>query len=77
MAGEACINDTNSVDLSFNTSSELEADVRLRTITDGSLTENASGIGLAVASDGGIIASRDNTSSAYVPPIGGDPKPPA
>jgi len=57
MAGEACINDTNSVDLSFNTSSELEADVRLRTITDGSLTENASGIGLAVASDGGIIAS--------------------
>lgn len=57
MAGEACISDTNSVDLSFNGSSELEADVRLRTITDGSLTETASGIGLAVASDGGIIAS--------------------
>jgi hypothetical protein len=57
MAGEACINDTDSVDLSFNGSSELEAAVRLRTITDGSLTSNASGIGMAVASDGGIIAS--------------------
>lgn len=57
MAGEACINDTNSVDLSFNASTELEADVRLRAITDGSLTETAAGIGLAVASDGGIIAS--------------------
>jgi hypothetical protein len=57
MAGEACINDTDTVDLSFNGSSELEADVRLRTITDGSLTANASGLGLAVASDGGIIAS--------------------
>lgn len=53
----ACTNDTNSVDLEFNPAGELEADVRLRTIADGSLTETVDGIGLAVASDGGVIPS--------------------
>jgi hypothetical protein len=53
----ACTNDTNSVDLEFNGSGELEADVRLRTIADGSLTTTVDGVGLAVASDGGVIPS--------------------
>lgn len=62
MAGEACINDTNSVDLSFNGSAELEADVRLRGIADGSLTEDANGIGVALSSAGGLQATASGVS---------------
>lgn len=53
----ACTNDTNSVDLEFNLAGELEADVRLRTIADGSITETAAGIGVALHPAGGIIPS--------------------
>jgi hypothetical protein len=67
MAGEACTNDTNSVDLSFNGTGELEADVRLRTITDGSLTETVDGVGMKVASDGGIIHSASGASLKLTP----------
>jgi hypothetical protein len=62
MAGEACTNDTNSVDLSFNGSAELEADVRLRGIADGSLTEDANGIGVALYSAGGLQATASGAS---------------
>ena len=54
---DSCVNDTPSVDLSFNGSDQLEADVRLRAINDGSLTETVDGIGVKVASDGGLIHS--------------------
>lgn len=58
----ACTNDTNSVDLEFNGTGELEANVRLRTIADGSLTTTVDGVGAAVASAGGIIPSASGLS---------------
>jgi hypothetical protein len=54
---EACTNDTNSVALSFNVSEELEADVRLRGIADGSITETASGIGVVPSPTAGLQAT--------------------
>ena len=58
--GHACERH-ESVDLSFNVSDELEADVRLRGIADFA-TENASGIGVALYSAGGLQATASGAS---------------
>lgn len=58
----ACTNDTNSVALTFNGSEELEADVRLRGIADGSITETVDGIGVALYSAGGLQATASGAS---------------
>lgn len=58
---EACINDTNSVDLSFNGSNELEADLRLgsentlETVVSGVQVRFAGSSGLGTDSNGLIV----------------------
>lgn len=51
---DTCIVDSNTVDLGFTTGGELEADVRLRTVSAGSITDDADGIGVALYSAGGL-----------------------